>query len=87
MMTLPSPVEPEASSVACDDRLWFDDDERGSSANPQPREPNPENPVSATETELMVAVGMLQDQGLMTESKNLGLQSSTGSETISQGGK
>ena len=43
--------------------------------------------VSATETELMVAVGTLQDQGLMTESKNLGLQSSTGSETISQGGK
>jgi hypothetical protein len=35
----------------------------------------------------MATVGTLQDQELMTESKNLSLQSNAGPETISQGEK
>jgi hypothetical protein len=37
------------------------------------------------ETELMPTAGTMQDQELMAESKNLCLQNSAGSETISQG--
>jgi hypothetical protein len=59
----------------------------GSPFSPHPGEPNPENAISAIQTELMVALGTLQDQELMTESKNLELQDSAGPETISQGEK
>ena len=45
---------------------------------------NPQDSVSEAETEFMTAVRTLQDQELMAESKNLCLQNSTSSETISE---
>src|SRR2546430_12616364 len=59
-------------------------EQRRSPIVPQPREPNPQDSISPTETELMTAVRTLQDQKLMSESKNLCLQKGTSPETISQ---
>jgi len=44
---------------------------------------NPQDPVSEAEMEFMTAVRTLQDQELLAESKDLCLQSSASSETIS----
>src|SRR5256885_16179504 len=82
--TLPSPIEAKSLAMPGDNRLRFDKEQRRSPIVPQPREPNPQDSISPTETELMTAVRTLQDQKLMSESKNLCLQKGTSSETISQ---
>jgi hypothetical protein len=87
MATLPLPVQPESLSMPRDYGFGLHNNHGGSPFTPHPGEPNPENAISAIQTELMVALGTLQDQKLMTESKNLGLQNSACPETISQGEK
>src|SRR5438094_10256678 len=82
--TLPSPIEAKSLAMPSDNRLRFDKEQRRSPIVPQPREPNPQDSISPTETELMTAVRTLQDQKLMSESKNLCLQKGTSPETISQ---
>src|SRR6266481_452469 len=82
--TLPSPIEAKSLAMPGDNSLRFDKEQRRSPIVPQPREPNPQDSISPTETELMTAVRTLQDQKLMSESKNLCLQKGTSSETISQ---
>ena len=72
--TLPSPIEAKSLAMPGDNRLRFDKEQRRSPIVPQPREPNPQDSISPTETELMTAVRTLQDQKLMSESKNLCLQ-------------
>src|SRR6266566_2048953 len=72
--TLPSPIEAKSLAMLGDNRLRFDKEQRRSPIVPQPREPNPQESISPTETELMTAVRTLQDQKLMSESKNLCLQ-------------
>ncbi len=75
--TLPSPIEAKSLAMPGDNRLRFDKEQRRSPIVPQPREPNPQDSISPTETELMTAVRTLQDQKLMSESKNLCLQKGT----------
>ena len=87
MATLPLPVQPESLSMPRDYGFGPHNNQGGSPFTPHPGEPDPENAISAIQRELIVALGTLQDQKLMTESKNLGLQNSACSETISQGEK
>lgn len=77
--TLPSPIEAKSLAMPGDDGLWPDHEQRRSPIVPQSREPNPQDPVSPTKTQLVTAARTLQDQELMTESKNLRLQNSTSS--------
>jgi len=54
--TLPSPIEAKSLAMPGDNRLRFDKEQRRSPIVPQPREPNPQDSISPTETELMTAV-------------------------------
>src|SRR5436305_14990771 len=51
--TLPSPIEAKSLAMPGDNRLRFDKEQRRSPIVPQPREPNPQDSISPTETELM----------------------------------
>src|SRR5438094_6702901 len=51
--TLPSPIEAKSLAMPSDNRLRFDKEQRRSPIVPQPREPNPQDSISPTETELM----------------------------------
>src|SRR2546430_10821289 len=59
--TLPSPIEAKSLAMPSDNRLRFDKEQRRSPIVPQPREPNPQDSISPTETELMTAVRTLQE--------------------------
>jgi|SRR5216684_2980265 len=82
--TLPSPIEAKTLAMPGDNGLRFDDEQCRSPVVPQPGEPDPQDSISPTDTELTTAVRTLQDQELMPESKNLYLQSGASSETISE---
>jgi hypothetical protein len=67
-----------------DDSLRLDKEQCRAPIVPQSRKPDPQDPVSPTETQPTPTARTLQDQELMPECKNLCLQNSASSETISQ---
>jgi hypothetical protein len=67
-----------------DDSLRLDQEQCRAPIVPQSRMPDPQDTVSPTETQPTPTARTLQDQKLMPECKNLCLQNSVSSETISQ---
>jgi hypothetical protein len=84
--TLPTPIEPKSFAMPCDDSLRLDDEHCRPPVMPQLRDPDQEDSISPTETELLTVTGTLQDQELLAKSKNLCLQNGASSETILQTG-
>src|SRR5260370_26453041 len=82
--TLLPPIMAKALAMPGDNSLRFDEEQCRSPIVPQAREPDPQDAVGPAEREAMPTARTLQDQELMAESKNLCLQNSAGSETISQ---
>jgi hypothetical protein len=80
MAALLSPVESEALSMPRNHRLWVHNDQSGSPARPQPGKPNPQEPVSSAQTNAMAVVRALQDEELMAQGKDFGLQSCPSSQ-------
>jgi hypothetical protein len=87
MATLPSPVQSESLPMPRNHRLWLDDDEGGSPASPQTREPNPQEPVGSAQTNATASAGALQDQQLMAECQDPNMQSCASSEAARSGEK
>jgi hypothetical protein len=85
--TPPAPIKPKSLAIPGDDRRRLDDEQSRPPIAPQLRKPDQEDSVSPTETGLLSAARTLQDQELMTKSKNLCLQSCATSEPISQTGE
>jgi hypothetical protein len=67
-----------------DDSLRLDKEQRRAPIVPQARKPDPQDTVSPTEAQPTPTARTLQDQKLMPERKNLRLQNSASSETVSQ---
>jgi hypothetical protein len=82
--TIPSPIEAKFLAVPSDSRLRFDKEQCGTPIVPRAGEPNPQDSVRKAETQPVTTARTLEDQELMAECKNLCLQKSTSSETISQ---
>ena len=81
--TLPIPIQSKPLALPGDDSLRLDKEQCRTPIVPQSRKPDPQDTVSATETQPTRTARTLQDQKLMPECKNLCLQSSASSETIS----
>src|SRR5882724_2798494 len=84
MATLPIPIQSKPLAMPGDDRLRLDKEQCRAPIVPQSRKPDPQDTVSPTETQPTPTARTLQDQKLMPECKNLCLQNSASSETISQ---
>jgi hypothetical protein len=84
MATLPIPIQSKPLAMPCDDSLRVDKEQCRAPIVPQSRKPDPQDTVSPTETQPTPTARTLQDQKLMPECKNLCLQNSASSETISQ---
>jgi hypothetical protein len=84
MATLPIPIQSKPLAMPGDDRLRLDKEQCRAPIVPQSRKPDPQDTVSPTETQPTPTSRTLQDQKLMPECKNLCLQDSASSETISQ---
>jgi hypothetical protein len=84
MATLPIPIQTKPLAMPGDDRLRLDQEQCRAPIVPQSRKPDPQDTISPTETQPMPTSRTRQDQQLMPESKNLCLQNSASSETISQ---
>src|SRR6476659_5485108 len=82
MATLPIPIQSKPLAMPGDDSLRLDKEQCRAPIVPQSRKPDPQ--VSPTETQPTPTARTLQDQKLMPECKNLSLQNSASSETISQ---
>ena len=82
MAALPSPVQSESLPVSGDHSFGFDDRQSGLPAAPKTREPNPQQPVSARQTEAMTTTGSLENQELMPQGKNLSVQRCAGSKSL-----
>jgi hypothetical protein len=80
MPTLPSPVESKAFAMPGDDGLGLENEQCRPPIIPQAGEPNPEDSIRPAETKLATPTRTLQDQKLMTESKDLCLQNEARSE-------
>src|SRR6202022_539782 len=74
----------ETLAMPGDDSLRLDKEQCRAPIVPQSRKPDPQDTVSPTETQPTPTARTLQDQKLMPECKNLCLQNSASSETISQ---
>ena len=77
----------ETPAMPGDDSLRLDKEQCRAPIVPQSRKPDPQDTVSPTETQPTPTARTLQDQKLMPlmpECKNLCLQNSASSETISQ---
>ena len=81
--TLPIPIQSKPLAMPGDDSLRLDKEQCRTPIVPQSRKPDPQDTVSASETQPMPTARTLQDQKLMPECKNLCLQNSASSETIS----
>src|SRR5882762_1082022 len=79
----PIPIQSKPLALPGDDSLRLDKEQCRTPIVPQSRKPDPQDTVSATETQPMPTARTLQDQKLMPECKNLCLQNSASSETIS----
>src|SRR5260370_34468773 len=82
--TLPRPIEARTPAMPGDNGLRLDNEQCRSPIVPQTCEPNRQDSVSPTEAELVRTARTLQDQELMSESKNLCLRSGPGSEPVSR---
>jgi len=82
MAALPSPVQSESLPVPSDHRFRFDDHQSGSPTAPQTREPDPHQSISTPQKETMAVIGSLENQKLMPQGKNLGLQCYAGSKSL-----
>jgi len=74
----------ETPAMPGDDSLRLDKEQCRAPIVPQSRKPDPQDTVSPTETQPTPTARTLQDQKLMPKCKNLCLQNSASSETISQ---
>jgi hypothetical protein len=70
--------------MPCDDRLRLDDEQCRPPVVPQLREPDQEDSISPTDSELLTVTRTLQDQELLAKRENLCLQNGASSETILQ---
>jgi hypothetical protein len=84
MATLPIPIQSKPLAMPGDDSLRLDQEQCRAPIVPQSRKPDPQDTVSPTETQPTPTARTLPDQKLMPECKNLCLQNSVSSETISQ---
>lgn len=73
MTTLPFPIETESLSVPSDDSLGFDDHEGRPPTCPQPRQPDPQQPIRNTKVWPAIFAEALQDQYLMSKCQDFGL--------------
>jgi hypothetical protein len=74
MMALPSPVEPKSLSVPTDHGFRLNDHQGRSPAAPQPGELDPQKSIGDTQAWPVISVSALEDQELVPEGNDLGLQ-------------
>lgn len=84
MATLPIPIQSKPLAMPGDDSLRLDKEQCRAPIVPPSRKLDPQDTVSPTATQPTPTARTLQDQKLMPECKNLCLQNSASSETISQ---
>src|ERR1700730_4158122 len=82
MAALPSPAQSESLPVPGDDSFGLNYRQCGFPAAPETREPDPHQSISTPQKETMAAIGSLENQKLMPQSKNLGLQCYAGSKSL-----
>jgi hypothetical protein len=76
MAALPSPIQAESSSVPSDDGFGLENEQCRPPVVPQLGDPNPEDTISPAEIKLTATGSTLQDQQLMAEGEDLGLERS-----------
>jgi hypothetical protein len=74
MAAFPPPVQSESLAVPGDHSFGLNYHECGLPTTPERREPNPHKSVGDAQTQPMATAGALEDQELMPEGKDLGLQ-------------
>jgi len=82
MPALPVPIESESFPVPRDDCFRFDDNQCGSPATPDLRQPGPEHPICGTQLHFVGALQALKNQKLMTQREDLRVERQVGSESF-----
>jgi hypothetical protein len=83
----PTPVEAESFTAPGDDcvRLYYADS--GTPTLLEAGQPHPEDAISILQSRASTTLGTFENQKLMPECQNLGLQSNTRAQKTAQGGK
>jgi len=84
MPAFPRPVQCEALSMPSDHSFWLHEERHRSPITPEPGKSNPENAIPGPYPEAAIGVFPLENDELMTQGSDLGLQCETSSKAAAQ---